>query len=408
MSATAHNPGDLDTRSWPLTIGFALSVLLHASVVFWFVSVGATLGATGPMNDPELFEKPKSPIVELGEPDSEATTITWIGYTEYEEHLTRQSETEQALADLATESSAPTVDEGDELTATAPVIVEAVPSIVEAPALPDTGETEDAQPSAETVAQDVAPEPVPADRPVFTERPPDEPTAQQEIVVAPSEQPRVEPEVGPLPSETTEQPELTVVEDAPTDTPADAAPPELPVEPETPEEQLPAVVVEPPAPGTTPGGKAGDATTGTSIDQPSAIPTDRESVATAIKDSAEYKPGKPLASRGLRITTVRPDLSHFTALFASYQDPVARIFFARDGRVVDVHLLQESGHRDVDRNTLDALYRWKAEGELLKQLRPGVVEPGTNRLLRGDDLAVGVFHRLGVETVAVDIQIIVR
>ena len=78
------------------SLGLALSLLLHLGVGAWLLSSGVSLAGDRAGANTELFEKPDQ-VIELGEPDSDATTITWIGYREYEEHLARRSETEQAL-----------------------------------------------------------------------------------------------------------------------------------------------------------------------------------------------------------------------------------------------------------------------------------------------------------------------
>jgi len=404
MRAHAHNQQEDGERSWPFTIGVTLSLLLHAGAAVWFVSAGAAQGNPDAMSDQELFHPPQMDIIELGEPESDATSITWIGYTEYEEHLAQKAETEQALSTLATSSSAPTREPGLDAPASSQPVPAAQPvAIPVAQLMP--AEDQSAPPAGSTV-------------PVLTNVPETREFAEQDIAVAFAEEFDLQEQIGPLPSEIHESNEVPDDELAPAE-PEDAAeaPAEQqPAEPtdgadaEIPEMLMPALAPSPDANKTagTGGGNEGNSDPGVSKLEPSAVPSDREAMATAIKHSELYKPGKPLASSGLRIRTVRPDLSHYNTLFAAYTDPVARIFFARDGHVIDVVFLRDTGHADVDRNTLDALYQWRAEGELLGTLSKSPERAGKNRLVRGNDLAVGVFKRNGVETLAVDILLIYR
>jgi hypothetical protein len=95
---------------------------------------------------------------------------------------------------------------------------------------------------------------------------------------------------------------------------------------------------------------------------------DRESDATSIDRSQLGNPGQPLAARGLRIRTVKPVFSHYTSIMSKPRDPVVRIHFGASGRAKRVELIQATGNPDIDRPVLDAVYRWTASGETLKDL----------------------------------------
>lgn len=110
------------------------------------------------------------------------------------------------------------------------------------------------------------------------------------------------------------------------------------------------------------------------------IASDAESDASSIKEALEYRLGKPLAGKGLRIRTVRPVWSVTTRLTASPRNPVVRVVFGRDGRVIEAKFVagQETGYPDVDAPILHAVHRWTASGEALTKLpandpRAGVV-----------------------------------
>ncbi|MEZ6242312.1 MAG: hypothetical protein R3B57_04645 [Phycisphaerales bacterium] len=122
------------------------------------------------------------------------------------------------------------------------------------------------------------------------------------------------------------------------------------------------------------GGKGEEGAPAGGDDQPGQ-PSDRESVATALREAMNLSDwGKPLAREGLEIKTVRPRWSVTTRLSRSPRNPVVVIQFGRDGVVRTARFLREgkfeysTGFDDVDGPLLDAVYRWKAEGKALEPL----------------------------------------
>ncbi len=101
--------------------------------------------------------------------------------------------------------------------------------------------------------------------------------------------------------------------------------------------------------------------------------SDRESTASSIArvEIEARKLGNPAAGAGLDIKTVRPRFTHYTRLTVQPKDPLIRVEFDRTGVVVGATVVESSGHRDVDRPILDAIYRWTATGEALDSLKPG-------------------------------------
>lgn len=98
--------------------------------------------------------------------------------------------------------------------------------------------------------------------------------------------------------------------------------------------------------------------------------SDRESDAAAVRSAVNVDPGRPAATKGLKINTVRPEWSTTTRIVALPKNPVVRVRFNRAGKVVDANFVDryDTGWPDVDGPLLDAIYRWKAEGDRLREL----------------------------------------
>ncbi|NUQ66724.1 MAG: hypothetical protein HUU18_00380 [Phycisphaerales bacterium] len=114
------------------------------------------------------------------------------------------------------------------------------------------------------------------------------------------------------------------------------------------------------------------------------LASDAESDASSIKEAIEYRLGKPLAGKGLKIRTMRPNWSVTTRLTASPRNPVVRVVFGRDGRVLEAKFVagQETGYPDVDAPILHAVYRWTASGEALTKLPAGDPRAGVTMTFR--------------------------
>ena len=92
----------------PLALGLVLSLILHAAVIVPVLMMAfASPGPAGRMQagrfDPEDFrapeeeaEAPEPPEVQLGIDASTPSTLTWVGYEEYQKHLAALAEFEQA------------------------------------------------------------------------------------------------------------------------------------------------------------------------------------------------------------------------------------------------------------------------------------------------------------------------
>ncbi|MCA9310974.1 MAG: hypothetical protein KDA21_07200, partial [Phycisphaerales bacterium] len=88
--------------SWPLTLGFGVSVLLHVGGA-WGVLVAGSGSQTprAPLTT-RLFEpvpEDDTQDIHLGSLTSDAMTMVWLGYDEATEHSAPESVTEQAAFD---------------------------------------------------------------------------------------------------------------------------------------------------------------------------------------------------------------------------------------------------------------------------------------------------------------------
>jgi hypothetical protein len=97
---------------------------------------------------------------------------------------------------------------------------------------------------------------------------------------------------------------------------------------------------------------------------------DRESDAFAKDQPVNVRPGQPLAGKGLAIRTVAPRWTTATKNLFRFQNPVVRVKFGRQGKVLHAAFVpgRDAGHPDVSGPVLDAIYRWTARGEELASL----------------------------------------
>jgi outer membrane biosynthesis protein TonB len=273
-------------------------------------------GAAPDMPDDAVPPPPSEQRITLGDTESTAVSMTWIGYDEYRKHAMDKAEVEQAA-------------------------LERDPSGGGRPFRPVPA------PDPAAMAQAIA-----------------EPAAElAERVVRAIEALPMPPAPGPAEVAAAENPAKEAVE-------AEPAPPAKPSKAaeasQEPTEQRTAQAQEP-TPKATPGeGEATGAGKGAAIAE--GEQSDRESDASSIVDAPVRELGQPLAARGLRIATTKPRLSYRTQILGGGVDPVVRIFFASDGRVRNVEFLRRSGNSDIDRPVEDALYNWRAEGEALGSL----------------------------------------
>ena len=342
--------------------------------------------APPPPPEPDVVEV--TPGIEGGSP----TSMNWIGYDEYQEHLARLATQEQAAFDLESsgggarsvtaepqplpqgpEGQAPSLVDRAAV-AEQPATLTPAPTAPPEPTPPSTtppavATTTPAEPKP---AQPTQPEPAPAlSVPGIV---PDPAALDRAPTTDPSTAPPTSPDPTKPPEAATPLPSTTSPKDAsasaPKPTPAPApTQPTAPAKVEKPGQERPQVPPQVDAPGaaTNPNAdKAGPVTDGAK--------SDKQSAATSVIDvpASLWKNGKPLAREGLNIKTRRVELTTLTQVSGNYRNPQCDIYFDHTGKPVQVKIVESSGMKDaVDEPVVDTLYRWRASGKQISQLQPG-------------------------------------
>jgi len=306
-----------DLPRWPVLLGLFVSLLIHGAVAvaLAWTPVGNDGDASAP--PPRL---PSDDRIRPGIEASDAATINWIGYAEYERHLARQSVIDQAAMARGPTPS-PTPNSGASGQEGAAPVPAPPPSQPASARRPTETQVREAASTLAAAAQEIA---TIADAARTTLR---------ERLARAAEALRAEAESQA---------------DAAPQEPARETPPAEPAVGPPAEQPSPAEEPDPGAPG---GGR-------------------KEAAPTSQEKPIEVNPGKPLAAEGLDIETVAPQFSRLTEITARPRDALARLHFDRSGRVRDVDLIQSTGYGEVDDPLLDSLYRWRAKGKRLKELPP--------------------------------------
>lgn len=322
----------------PLLIGLGLSVSIHLLIMLPVFL--AALKNDPPVSYLEARFNPEdfTPPPDREEFDEEETrlglevdtpsTLTWVGYEEYEEHIAALARMDQAAF-------------VDELQAALP------PGML--PTANLAAEVEPTQPTTESQL----PTPSKAGPPVID---PDQMIAFQKLMDALSRLFADQGEANPR-RDNSETPAQKKAEKAP-----ETKKPTEPREPAPPSAE--AVPVTP-----TPG------------DQ-----TDKESDATSVIDAKpeNWKLGKPLAASGLELKTKRPVFTTLQTLTSAPRNPLYRLHFHSDGVPKVVEILESSGNTEVDAVIKASLYRWRAKGKSLATLKKDETRKVTIRIvLRG-------------------------
>jgi hypothetical protein len=114
-------------------------------------------------------------------------------------------------------------------------------------------------------------------------------------------------------------------------------------------------------------GAAGGAAGGSDLQ---GSPSDAESQAAAVVPNVSFRPGTPLAAKGVRIITRAPRFSITARVASSPRNPTLELTFNREGKVVSGKFVegQASGYDDIDGPILDAAMRWTATGKKLAEV----------------------------------------
>ncbi len=318
-------------------IAAALSLLLHALVLASLGDLSALAGradprvlflAEEPMATPPEEEDQWEPGIERGD----AASLSWIGYEEYEEHLARLAEVEQAAFTLDEQSGAP---------AAAPVapqfedpaLAQQMAEPIESPESAESASPEAPEMATTEGAEEAAPLPAEAAPDVALSS-----QAAQQLEHLLAALRALQPErlpVRPEPVEPTEEPR-----------------------PETPGQEGPQV--------------------------PDAASAEKESDATSIEriPPQEWNNGKPIAREGLEIRPFSLH-RHLVEDFGDYQlglrpasavrrNPIVRLRFDRSGKAAEVVIVRGTENVQFDRLYLPTwMARWTARGPKLAELGPG-------------------------------------
>ncbi len=318
--------------STAVLLGLAVSLVLHATILLPAL-INVMSGEVEPMRvlradfNPEDFKTPEiePDRVKLGIDESTTSTMTWIGYEDYQEHMAALADVEQAAFQ--------TTPTGSEATPASPS---------ESP--PPAPELQD-----------------PQDDPSTSPDPFDELEAWFDAA---------EGEGPPLGESTSPDARSQALEDilerlqqmmentVETERPEPAPKPREPAPPE-------------PAPAQPqPAGQPG-------------VQSDQESDATSTVEVTmeQLTLGRPLAAQGLLIKPRKPVFTTLTLLTAIPANPKAELRFRRDGKPARVRLLESSGDSRIDEAVLNSLYRWRAAGKKLRELEPNETIPVQIRIL---------------------------
>lgn len=286
----------------------------------------------------------------LGIDESQAVTLTWLGFERPTEHEARQARVEQP-----------------ELSLSPPAVVAEA-----APAEPEEAEPVE-QPSepvdtAEPVEQAIErPAEQPADR--AAEQP-----AEESAEPDPPSSPVLEPaEMLPLIPEFA----AAVLPDAVVAVPMPATaqlvgPPAPPaIETQVAEAVQPASPAQPPArPPTQPAPQRQEQPNARPGDRPG-IQSEQQSPATSLVSPVRIRMGQTVAREGLTIKTRDPRLSLPDRYTFTGRNPIVLIEFKRDGTIRHpISFVRRSGMASVDHDVELAVYSWSASGKLLDDLPP--------------------------------------
>ena len=315
--------------STAVLLGLVVSLVLHCSILLPGL-INVMSGDVEPMRvlradfNPEDFMtadvEPEK--VKLGIDESTVSTMTWIGFEDYQKHLAAIAEVEQAAFQ--------TTPTGSEAAPASPSVSPPAPDPQDDPSTsPDPFDELEAWFAAEE-----------GEGPALGE--PTSPDARSQAIEDIIE--RLERMMGNAVE--TERP--TRHEPAP----LEPAPPEpAPVQPQ-------------------PAGQPG-------------VQSDQESDATSTVEVTmeQLTLGRPLAAHGLQIKPRKPVFTTLTLLTAVPANPTAELRFRRDGKPARVRLLESSGDPRIDEAVLNSLYRWRAAGKKLRELKGDETIPVKIRII---------------------------
>ena len=320
------------THRMVLSCALLISLLIHAAVLLPALVAAAT--ADGGMTDLEHELHDETPPEDepqeaLGLDDSDVSTMTWVGYDTYQEHLAELSDFDQAEF---VNASSPTQSTN--------------PGQQPAPQ-PGQPAQQGGQPST---APSQKPPPgggAPIDG--LGERSGGQPSTGEGPLASAQPGAAAEPSTNPQPAE-------------------DTTPSESPKKPDTP---TPKDTPKPQKPGEAPtsggGGSPADPSDEPTPPEPNASKKESDATSTISVPRENWISGRPLASQGLELTPKKPVLTSLQSLGGAANMLVV-IRFPASGKPKEATIIQSSGSQGIDTAVLASLYRWRAKGERLEGL----------------------------------------
>ncbi len=344
-------------------LAIAASVVVHTLVVVPLLIAVMTNGAEMPELEAHFSsealrpeqEEPEEREPVLGIEQSSASTLTWIGYDEYMEHLAQFAEVEQAAFSDAPTGSEPSLGEqhpqSELLTEVEDQPVETEVTAAQLAQLPTTA---DAAP--ETISE---PESNELDPAAMAAQPqPAQPAEAIESLPLPevdlADLARILEIVGLM----SRQREATDP-----DRPAASSPPSAMVQQH--DEEL--AEASPPQPAQARSEKTPQQpnTPGEPADS-----ADKQTEATSTIEvtHANWRLGKPLAAEGVELKPQRPKFSIMQRLTASPCNPLMEIHFDGRGVATKASFVETSREKSIDAAIEASVYQWRAEGEAIEEL----------------------------------------
>ncbi len=318
-----------------------------------------------PPPPPPPPEEAKDKEVEVGIDAPTPASKTWLGYREEQPQLAEKNVVQQAaFVDEPVAAAPPMEEQQPEETVKAEEQPEPSPAQEPQPEMEASPAREESKPSVAQPAQEQLP-PSPVEEVIGEKKPGEEPGPMEEPMVEKIESPEMQKLTEAI-KEIWEKIQKALEDSAQTtpETPEAIAAEASPAQPQS-KAQLEAKAAAEkkerlaPQPQDAPR-EVGD-------------PSDKESSPTSLIDvpPEQWQLGKPLARQGLQLKPRRPEITLLTMLTTAAGNPLCQIDFGKDGVPVDAKLLRSSGDRRVDDAILASLFRWRAEGEQLKQVKDG-------------------------------------
>ena len=99
----------------------------------------------------------------------------------------------------------------------------------------------------------------------------------------------------------------------------------------------------------------------------------RESDPTSLIDvpPSAWQNGKPLARKGIMLQTVKPRFLTLNLVDGVRFNPIVELIIGRDGVPQHVVIARSSGNASVNEAIRSALFKWRASGKQISELKPG-------------------------------------